>query len=512
VSPGEAAPARTVQTRLTETIPPEALDAERAVLGLCLLETDAVALARRRLTPDAFYQDGHRLIFAAIVSLAERGEPIDFVIVNNELKQHGQSLDVGGPSTLTGLVEEVTNGAATLTHLDRYCGIVTHHAVKRELAALGAGLVDGAYDPGADPAALLEDGRARLGELATRLRPAAPGSGEYIEPIAAFLAEEDRPAEMLFPDLLPCGVTMLIHGEPRARKSLAAFELALAAATGTAPFGLDRFRPPAPVPVLYVQEEDPRALTRHRLRRLVRERAGAHLPTTLHVAVRRGIDLDDAACVDRLIADLVRLEAKLLVLDAARRLSALTDEGPAKVRALVAVLRSIIAATGVTLVIVHHDVKPSATSPDLRRRSQRASGGDWFAACECPVHIERVNETESLVFPQDFKFAPDPAPFTFRCVLDGRLIKGLIGKDATIEHAETAGERGRLLDWLRTQTTPRAKSVIREAGFRRDTLDATLDALCRDGHVDAISGRKAGTYRYFAVKNEPGSDTVPVRE
>ena len=66
---------------------------------------------------------------------------------------------------------------------------------------------------------------------------------DYLEPIAVFLAEEDKPVSVVFPDLLPCGVIMLLHGEPRARKSLAAFELALAAATGTAPFGLARFQP-----------------------------------------------------------------------------------------------------------------------------------------------------------------------------------------------------------------------------------------------------------------------------
>src|SRR6266850_355174 len=81
--------------------------------------------------------------------------------------------------------------------------------------------------------------------------------GDYIEPIAAFLDATDEPARYLFPELLPEGVIMLVHGEPRARKSLAAFELALAGATGSAPFGLPRFEPAEAFGVLYVQEEDP---------------------------------------------------------------------------------------------------------------------------------------------------------------------------------------------------------------------------------------------------------------
>jgi len=233
---------------------------------------------------------------------------------------------------------------------------------------------------------------------------------EYIESIAAFIREEDPPLDMIFPELLPRGVVMLIHGEPRARKSLAAFELALAAADGSAPFGLKRFAPAERIAVLYVQEEDPRSLTRPRLRTLVETRCGETPPETLHVAVRRGVNLDDPAWVARLIADLQRLEARLLVLDAARRLSAKTDEGPAKVSELSAVLRRIINQTGVTIIIVHHDVKPLQTGQDTRRRSQRASGGDWFAASECPVHLERLGARESLFFPEDYKFTADPAP------------------------------------------------------------------------------------------------------
>jgi hypothetical protein len=129
----------------------------------------------------------------------------------------------------------------------------------------------------------------------------------------------------------------------------------------------------------------------------------------------------------------------MLVLDAARRLSAKTDEGPAKVRELIAVLRRIVTTAGMTIIIVHHDIKPPQNGQDQRRRSQRASGGDWFAACECPVHVERIGSRESLVFPEDYKFTGDPAPFTFTCVLEDGLITCLEGTDSTSEAAEHAG-------------------------------------------------------------------------
>ncbi len=319
----------------------------------------------------------------------------------------------------------------------------------------------------------------------------------YIETIAEFLRDDDPPITYIIPEILPHGVIMLIHGEPRARKSLVAFELALAAATGSAAFGLTRFEPAEPVTVLYVQEEDPRSLTRPRLRPIVETRCGDCLPETLHVVVRRGVDLDDPIWVDRLITDLKRLGAKLLVLDAARRLSAKTDEGPAKVRELTKVLRLIVTAAGVSIAIVHHDVKPPPNGQDQRRRSQRASGGDWFAASECPMHVEKIGKHESLVFPQDFKFGDDPAPFTFVTRVVDRVITSLVGADTTTDVAERAGVRGKLLDWLATNG-PASKTAMKKAGLGQwQTIEAALDLLTKDGKVDAAPGRQAGSLRYF---------------
>src|SRR5262245_28923443 len=338
-----------------------------------------------------------------------------------------------------------------------------------------------------------------LGQTADKSATSDDGAGpEYIESLAAFLAEDDPPLRVVFPDLLPAGVIMLLHGEPRARKSLAALELALAAATGTAAFGLQRFTPPEPVTVLYVQEEDPRPLTRPRLRALVRTRCGEACPDTLHVAVRRGVNLDDPHWVDQVITDLKRLGVKLLVLDAARRLSAKTDEGPAKVRELTRVLRLIVTAAGVSIVIVHHDVKPPTNGQDQRRRSQRASGGDWFAACECPVHVERISARESLVFPEDFKFGVDPAPFTFSLEIADGLVTRLVGVNTTTEHAETAGASGKLLEWLRANPHS-SKTAMKKAGFGWDAVETHLNNLLKAGKVDAGPGRKAGTNLYFVV-------------
>jgi hypothetical protein len=335
---------------------------------------------------------------------------------------------------------------------------------------------------------------------------ASTGMSSYIETIGDFLGTEDEPTAYIFPELLPHGVQALVHGEPRARKSLLAFELALCAALGIAPFGLKRFTPSTPVPTLYVMEEDPRALTRKRVRCLFNARTNA-TPENLYVAVRRGIDLDSADWVERIIADLKRLGVKLLVLDAARRLSALTDEGPQKVRELTRVLRSIVDRAGVTIVIVHHDVKPSAAG-DTRRRSQRASGGDWFAASECPIHVERVDKTESMVRPEDYKFSSDPLPFRFYTEVslseDGReeLVSRLIGSNVNPKDVDDT--QGKVLAWLKERGKPASATAMQKSGVlgRWETISDALDALVKSGKVTTGPGRQTGSVVYRVAERE----------
>ena len=469
--------------------PPVELEAERAVLGAWILEPALLAPYVDTLPREVFFKEASRLIWDALCTLHHAGQGIDAITLAAELRRRNLFEQAGGDTFLAILEEEGT----VATQVEAYVHLLREAALRRDLLALGGYLTDGACN-GQPVAALLAELR--------HFEPVGvePGLAQgYIDPLPDFLAEPDPPSRFVFPDLLPADVMLLLHGEPRSRKSLTAVELALAAATGTAPFGLERFRPATPINVLYVQEEDSRALTRQRLRRLVTERMGSEgLLRTCFVSVRRGVNLDNPTWIARLTADIRRLEIKLLVLDAARRLSRKTDEGPTKVSELMASLRRLIHDTGIAIVIVHHDVKPPRDGQDQRRRSQRTSGGDWFAACECPVHVERISDTETLVFPEDYKFSPDPAPFTFHVVTDGGFVIALDGTDTTTQDAATAGDKGKLLAWL-VANGPATRTQIKRAGFRWETVERLLEALMREGRVDAMPGARKDSLQYFAA-------------
>jgi hypothetical protein len=299
----------------------------------------------------------------------------------------------------------------------------------------------------------------QLRTLVAELQAFHPLQAEPFETWAEFLADEKREfVTYLIPTLLPTGVLCLVHGQPRAKESVVAFELARALASGQAPFGLVRFQPITTYRVLYIQEEDSRAWTQERIRPLVPH------PAALHggVIVGRGVNLDDPAWQTAILDRIQQSQIDCAVIDAARRVSYSADEGPGRV-ALIPVLRQIIRQTGATIVIVHHDTKPRPDGHDTRSRSQRASGGDWFAAAECPISVEYVSATESLIWPNDYKFSSTPDPWTMTLTLADKVITRITGRDMTPAAAEHAGQRGKLIAWLTAHPLV-TRSRMRQSG------------------------------------------------
>ena len=133
-------------------VPPQALDAERSVLGSMLLSRDAIATALQHLEEGAFYRDAHRRIWNAILALFDRSEPVDMVTLVEELKRRKDIEGVGGVSYLTTLDQYV----ATAANVEHYCKIVHEKAVLRRLIEVGTEIVGEAFDQRDDAAELLD--------------------------------------------------------------------------------------------------------------------------------------------------------------------------------------------------------------------------------------------------------------------------------------------------------------------------------------------------------------------
>lgn len=124
-------------------VPPQALEAERAVLGAMLLDGRAISRALEILDDRAFYRPAHRRIFKAMVSLWERKEDaIDAVALSEELRRLGEFESVGGATYLAGLLDSV----ATAANVEYHAAIVQEKAVLRQLIEVSTQIASEAYD------------------------------------------------------------------------------------------------------------------------------------------------------------------------------------------------------------------------------------------------------------------------------------------------------------------------------------------------------------------------------
>jgi replicative DNA helicase len=118
----------------SERIPPNNLDAERAVLGACLLDRDALILVMEALRQDDFYEPRHGMVFKAMKEMAERDRAVDSLTFQEELARRDLLERVGGASFIAMLVDAVT----TTANIEYYCAIVRDKSVHRELIKVGA--------------------------------------------------------------------------------------------------------------------------------------------------------------------------------------------------------------------------------------------------------------------------------------------------------------------------------------------------------------------------------------
>lgn len=150
---------------LEERIPPQAIDAEMAVLGSMLLDAEAVETAFEILKPEHFYKDAHQKIFAAMKNLVDRSQAIDIVTLSEELKRSNLLTQLGGELYLTQLVDKV----ATSAHVKHYAEIVYKKFVVRDLIRTATGLVQRCYKEEDDePQTLIDEAADQIYKLSQK--------------------------------------------------------------------------------------------------------------------------------------------------------------------------------------------------------------------------------------------------------------------------------------------------------------------------------------------------------
>jgi replicative DNA helicase len=142
-------------------LPPQANEAEIAVLGAMMLEMEAAVEVMETLREKDFYKESHRAVFRAISSLISANEPVDQLTVTQRLIQM-KLLDLaGGPAGISQIIARVPTAA----NVDYYAKIVKEKSVLRGIIQVATGLISEAYQEDVEVDEILDDAQRQILQL-----------------------------------------------------------------------------------------------------------------------------------------------------------------------------------------------------------------------------------------------------------------------------------------------------------------------------------------------------------
>ncbi|MFD2045658.1 replicative DNA helicase [Ornithinibacillus salinisoli] len=144
--------------------PPHNIEAEQAVIGAIFLEPEAFSTASEILVPEDFYRASHQRIFSTMLSLADKGEPIDLVTVTTSLSNNRLLEEAGGVSYLT----EVAESVPTAANIGYYTKIVEEKSVLRRLIRTATDIVTTTFDKEDEVEDVLNEAEKNILEVSGR--------------------------------------------------------------------------------------------------------------------------------------------------------------------------------------------------------------------------------------------------------------------------------------------------------------------------------------------------------
>ncbi len=145
-------------------LPPQSIEAEESLLSAILLDNNTLLDVVEVLAVADFYRTAHHKIYAAIIELFDKGEPIDLVTLANNLKEKGQIDAVGGASYLARLVDAVP----LAINAQHYAKIIADKASLRRLIEKANAIAKRCYDDRGNVDDVIDFAEASIFEISER--------------------------------------------------------------------------------------------------------------------------------------------------------------------------------------------------------------------------------------------------------------------------------------------------------------------------------------------------------
>ena len=141
-----------------------------------LVSETAVAAVAERLDAEDFYSEVHRIIYAAMMRLYSRGDPIDQLTLTNELRSVNEFERIGGRPYVFQIVESVPTAA----NAGRYADIVRGKALLRAVIDVGSRITEDAFREPENVSEALDSAE----QLITRFQQDAQGASCAVSDLA----------------------------------------------------------------------------------------------------------------------------------------------------------------------------------------------------------------------------------------------------------------------------------------------------------------------------------------
>lgn len=142
-------------------IPPQNIDAEKALLGSVMLRPDAINEVIDLINEDSFYSERHRLIWQTMLELFAKATPIDLLSLSSRLKEKNLEERTGGASYLA----EIVNSVPSAANIEHYGKIIQKKQLMRNLIRVSENLTEMGYDEESDLEELLDRAEKRVYEV-----------------------------------------------------------------------------------------------------------------------------------------------------------------------------------------------------------------------------------------------------------------------------------------------------------------------------------------------------------
>jgi len=149
---------------ISDRVPPQSKEAEQSVLGSMIIDREAIFAAAELLVESDFYSTAHQRIFAAIVALSEKGEPVDTITLTAELQKNKSLEEIGGSAYLVVLA----NAVPTAANMQYHAQIVREKAILRSLIQAATGIVTRSFDSPHNVDEFLDEAEQLIFEIGSR--------------------------------------------------------------------------------------------------------------------------------------------------------------------------------------------------------------------------------------------------------------------------------------------------------------------------------------------------------